>query len=73
MIRDKEMLPHLEKSLHILSPWINTIDSDAINQFISIDSIKTNILLKKSTDLELNKAILATNRNQYYVAERHGH
>jgi hypothetical protein len=73
MIRDKEMLPHLEKSLHILGPWMDTIDSDANNQCNSFDSIQSNYLLTKSCTLERNMAILATNMNQFDVAEGLSH
>jgi hypothetical protein len=69
MIRNKEMWHHLEKSLHILSPWMDTINSDATNQSNSIGSMKTNYLLKKSYTLERNMALVAMNRNQFDVAE----
>jgi tetratricopeptide (TPR) repeat protein len=73
MIRDKEMCHHLEKSLHILSPWMDTIDSDATSQSNSITSIERNYLLKQSSILERRVAIVALNRNQFDVAERHSH
>eukprot|EP00596_Hydrurales_sp_CCMP1899_P000637 CAMPEP_0119051946 /NCGR_PEP_ID=MMETSP1177-20130426/73392_1 /TAXON_ID=2985 /ORGANISM="Ochromonas sp, Strain CCMP1899" /LENGTH=536 /DNA_ID=CAMNT_0007031323 /DNA_START=481 /DNA_END=2089 /DNA_ORIENTATION=- len=73
MIRDKGAFPHIERSLHILSPWMDTIDSDATNQSNSLNSIETNCLLKLSYALERNMAIMALNRNQYDVAERHSH
>jgi tetratricopeptide (TPR) repeat protein len=73
MIRDKGMFPHIERSLHILSPWMDTIDSDVTNQSNSLNSIETNCLLKLSYSLERKMAIMALNRNQYDVAERHSH
>jgi hypothetical protein len=44
----KGMFPHLERSLHTFSPWMYTIDSDACNQFKSINSVDINFLSKKS-------------------------
>jgi hypothetical protein len=73
IIRDKGMFPHLERSLQILSPWMDTIDSNATNQSNSITSKKSDYLLKKSYTLDRNLAALALNRNQYDVAERHSH
>jgi tetratricopeptide (TPR) repeat protein len=73
MIRDKEMFPHLERSLQILSPWMDTIDSYATNQSNSINSTKLHHLLEKSWTLEQNMATLALKRNQYDIAERHIH
>jgi hypothetical protein len=73
MIHDKVVSPHIERSLQILSPWMDTIDSDATNQSNSITSKRLNYLLKKSYTLERNMAILALNRNQYDIAERHSH
>jgi tetratricopeptide (TPR) repeat protein len=71
MIRDKGMLPHLERSLDILSPWMLTIDSDFINQSKSLNSNKTNYLLERSIFLDRNAAYLAMNRGQFDVAEGH--
>jgi tetratricopeptide (TPR) repeat protein len=73
MIRDKGMFPHIERSLNILSPWMDTIDFDATNQSNSLNSTKSHHLLKNSCTLEHNMAMLALNRNQYDVAERHMH
>jgi hypothetical protein len=42
IIRDNKMYPHLERSLHILSPWMVTIDSDATNQSNSLSLEQTN-------------------------------
>jgi tetratricopeptide (TPR) repeat protein len=68
MIRDKEIFPHLERSLHILSPWMITIDTDATNQSNGLDH-----LLMASFRLEQSMAITAMSRNQYDVAEGHCH
>jgi tetratricopeptide (TPR) repeat protein len=73
MIRDKGMNPHIERSLQILSPLMDTIDSDATNQSNSLNSIETYRLLKQPYALERNMAILALSRNQYDIAERHCH
>jgi hypothetical protein len=73
MIRYKGMFPHIERLLQILSPWMDTIDSDATNQSSSLNSIETNYLLKLSYVKERDMAILALNRNEYNVAERHIH
>jgi hypothetical protein len=73
MICDKEISPHLERSRHILSPWMDTIDSDATNQSNSLNSIESNYFLKESYALERNMATLALNRNQYDVVVRHIH
>jgi hypothetical protein len=73
MISDNKMFPHLERSLHILSPWMVTIDTDAMNQSNSLNLTKTNYLLETSCYLERNMAIMAMRRNQYDVAERHCH
>jgi hypothetical protein len=73
MIRDKGISSHIERSLHILSPWMDTIDSDATNQSNSLNSIDTDHLLKQSYALERNMVTLPLNRNQYDVAERNIH
>jgi hypothetical protein len=62
MIRDKGMLPHLERSLDILSPWMVTIDSDSTNRSNSLDSRKTDYLLEKSSILERSMSVVAINR-----------
>jgi hypothetical protein len=69
--RDKEMLPHLERSLHILSPWMVTIDSDFNDQFDSLNSEMTNHLLKTSSILEQRMSSVYRNRCQFDVAEGH--
>jgi tetratricopeptide (TPR) repeat protein len=71
MIPDKGMLPHLERSLDILSPWMLTIDSDFTNQSNSLDSRKRDFLLKKSTILEQSMSVVAMNRGQFDIAEGH--
>jgi hypothetical protein len=73
MIRDKKAFPHLERLLHILRPWMDTIDSDTSDQSKIINSIETNNLLKKSFSLERNMATLTMNRNQSDEAEGHCH
>jgi hypothetical protein len=73
MIRNDKMYPHLERSLHILSPWMVTIDSDATNQFNSLSFGQTNYLLEISSTTEGNIAMVAMNRNQFDVAEGHCH
>jgi hypothetical protein len=73
IIRDKEMLPHIERSIHILSPWMDTIDSDASHQSNSLNSEMTDYLLKIFVSLERNLANLATNRRQFDLAERYTH
>jgi hypothetical protein len=73
VVRHKGLFPHLERSLQILSPWMDTIDFDATNQSYSITFTKSNYLLKQSCTLEEDMATLAMNRNQYDVAERHSH
>jgi tetratricopeptide (TPR) repeat protein len=73
MIRDNKTYPYLERSLHILSPWMVTIDSDATNQSNGLSFEETNYLLEKSCNTELNLAVVAMNRNQFDVAEGHCH
>jgi tetratricopeptide (TPR) repeat protein len=73
MIRDKGMFPHVERSLQILSPWMDTIDFDATHQSNSITSAKAHYLLEISCTLERNMAMLAFSRSQYDIAERHSH
>jgi hypothetical protein len=63
MIRDKAMFPHIERSLQILSPWMDAIDSDATNQSNSLNSIEIKYLLEQSYASERNLAIMALNRN----------
>jgi hypothetical protein len=69
LIRYKEMLPHLVRSLNILSPWTVTIDSDSN----SLNSELTDYLLKVSTQAEENMTLAAINRNRFDVAEKHCH
>jgi hypothetical protein len=71
MIRnsDKGMFPHIERSLQILSPWMDNIDFDSTYQSNSITSAKSHYLLKQSYTLERNLASLAFNRDE----ERHFH
>jgi hypothetical protein len=71
MIRDKGMFPHLEKSLHILSPWMATIDTDNTNQSNSLNSKQKNYLLEESRYLERKMALVAMNRNEFDLAEGH--
>jgi tetratricopeptide (TPR) repeat protein len=71
MIRDKGMLPHLERSLDILSPWMVIIDSDSKNCFNSLDSKKIDYLLKKSSVIEQYISSVYRNRGQFNVAEGH--
>jgi hypothetical protein len=74
LVRDNKVFPHLERSLHILRPWMVTIDSDANNQeYNSLSFGKTNYLLEESFSKEVNMATVAMNRNQFDVAEGHCH
>jgi tetratricopeptide (TPR) repeat protein len=73
MIRDKKTYPYLERSLHILSPWMITIDSDATNQSNGLSFEETNYLFEESSNTEGNMAMVAMNRNQFDVAEEHCH
>jgi tetratricopeptide (TPR) repeat protein len=50
-----------------------TIDSDATNQSNSLSLEQTNELLEKSSSIEGDMAVVAMNRNQFYVAEGHCH
>jgi hypothetical protein len=68
---DDKRFPHLEKSLHILRPWMDTIDSDATNQSNSLSFEQINNFLDMSLELERNMASLVMNRNQFDVAEGH--
>jgi tetratricopeptide (TPR) repeat protein len=70
-IRDEEIFPHLERSLHILSPWMITIDTDDSNQYNSLSFEQVDHSLKMSFNLERKMAILAINRNQFDVSEGH--
>jgi hypothetical protein len=67
------MLPHLERSLHILSPWMAMIDSDATNQFNSLNFEQIDHLLKKSILLELKMATVTMSRIKFDVSEGHCH
>jgi tetratricopeptide (TPR) repeat protein len=71
IIRDKGMLPHLERSFHILSPWMVTIDSDFTHQSNSLNSEMANNLLEQSIFLERNMSIVTMNRYQFDVSEGH--
>jgi tetratricopeptide (TPR) repeat protein len=73
MVRDNKLYPHLERSLHILSPWMITIDSDATNQPNSLSFEQTNRLLKESSGIEGSIAVVALHRKQFDVAEGHCH
>jgi tetratricopeptide (TPR) repeat protein len=73
MVLDNKTYPYLERSLHILSPWMVTIDSDATNQSNSLSFEQTNYLLGKSSTIEGNMALVAISRNQFDVAEGHCH
>jgi hypothetical protein len=61
IIREEEAFPHLEKSLHILSPWIVTVGTDATNQSNSLNSEMTNYLLEQTYSLERDMSIVAMN------------
>jgi hypothetical protein len=73
IVRENKTYPYLERSLHILSPWMITIDSDATNQSNGLSFEETNYLLKKSSAIEGNMAVVAINRSQFDVAEEHCH
>jgi hypothetical protein len=71
IIREKEAFPHVERSLHILSPWMVTIDSYSTNQSDSFDSEIANYLLETSINLESSMAIITMNKGQFDVSEGH--
>jgi tetratricopeptide (TPR) repeat protein len=73
MIRNDKMYPHLERSLHILSPWMVTINSDAIDQSNSLDVVQINHLLEESFRTERSLAVVAMDRAHFDVAEGHCH
>jgi hypothetical protein len=73
MIRYKEMLPHLKRSLNILSLWMVTIDTDASNQSNSLSFEQKNSLLKTSIWLERQMVLAAMHRNQLNVTKGHWH
>jgi hypothetical protein len=73
LIRNKEMRPHLEKSLNILSPWLVIIDTDATNQSNSLSVEQIDHLLVTSSCLERQMAIVAMKRNQFDVSEGYCH
>jgi hypothetical protein len=73
VIRYNKMYPHLERSLHILSSWMVSIDSDAANQSNSLSFEQINHLLRVSIQTERTMAVVIMNRNQYDVAEGHCH
>eukprot|EP00596_Hydrurales_sp_CCMP1899_P010685 CAMPEP_0119044520 /NCGR_PEP_ID=MMETSP1177-20130426/32020_1 /TAXON_ID=2985 /ORGANISM="Ochromonas sp, Strain CCMP1899" /LENGTH=329 /DNA_ID=CAMNT_0007014709 /DNA_START=170 /DNA_END=1160 /DNA_ORIENTATION=+ len=71
IVRDDKMFPHLKRALHILSPWMATIDSDVNNQLIAFE--ETNELLLTSSTIEGNMALVAMHRKQFDLAEGHCH
>jgi tetratricopeptide (TPR) repeat protein len=71
IIRDKEILPHLERSLDILSPWMLTIDSDSTNRSNSLDSKKADYLFQESFILEQYMSSVYRNRGQFDAVEGH--
>jgi hypothetical protein len=73
IILDNKMFPYLERSRHILSPWMVTIDSDATNHSNGLSFEETNYLLGLSSTTEGNIAMVAIRRNQFDVAEGHCH
>jgi hypothetical protein len=73
IILDSKMYPYLERSLHILSPWMVTIDSDANNQSNSVSFEQINCLLGLSSHTEGLVAMVAMRRKQFDVAEGHCH
>jgi tetratricopeptide (TPR) repeat protein len=73
IIRDNKTLPHLERSLNILKPWMVIVDSDASNQSNSLNLGQKDHLLKLSCNIESNMVLVTMNRNQFDVAEGHCH
>jgi tetratricopeptide (TPR) repeat protein len=73
IIRHNKAYPSLERSLHILSPWMVTINSDANNQSNGLSLAETNYLLDASSNVEGNMATVTINRSQFDVAEGHCH
>jgi hypothetical protein len=73
MTRENKMYPHLERSLHLLSPWMVIIETDATNQSNSLSFEGTNHLLKSSIQIEKNMALVAINRELFDVAEGYCH
>jgi hypothetical protein len=69
IISYKGMFPHLERSLHILSPWMVTIDTDTNYQSNSLSSKQENHLLETPFQLERRMAVMAMNSNQFDVVE----
>jgi hypothetical protein len=73
IILSNKIFPHLERTLNILKPWMVIMDSDASNRSIGLNFEEKNYLLKLSSNIEQNMALVATNRNQFDVAEGHCH
>jgi tetratricopeptide (TPR) repeat protein len=71
MIRHNKMYPYIERSLHILSPWMVTIDSDATNQSNGLSFDQIGYLLDESSHTEVNMAFAAISRQQFDLAEGH--
>jgi hypothetical protein len=73
IIRDNKMLPHLERSLDILKPWMLIMDSDASNQSNNLNLGQIDCLLKVSNRSERTMALVTMERNRFDVAEGHCH
>jgi hypothetical protein len=69
IIRNNKMFPHLERSLNNLRPWMDIMDSNAINQSSTLNFGQINTLLSISFYTERSMALVAIDRNEFDFAE----
>jgi hypothetical protein len=71
MISDELRFPYLEKSLHILRPWIVYFDSNVHDRSDSLSKDQLEYLLQQLCILEHRMARITMVRSQYDVSEGH--
>jgi hypothetical protein len=71
IVRNKAMLPYMEKVLELLAPWSILIDSDDLIRFISLSIDKVNHLLLLLSGAERSLACVYMHGCKFTLAESH--
>jgi hypothetical protein len=71
IVQDDMFYPYLEQSLSILNPWMISLDSDPINDIDNLSKEQINTLLRELYFTEQNTAVIALDRMQLDLAEKH--
>jgi hypothetical protein len=68
---DNIIVPHLERTLSLLNPWVANLDLDSSEGIITLSKEQQDDLLGQLNSTEQNMAIITMNRRQFDLAEGH--